>query len=98
MVRLIPRDEKFFDLFTQDGETILEAARKLEAMVASYDRLDERVAEIQALEKQGDQIDRRSACASSAASSRRSTARTSTSSRSTSTTSSTGSRRPRRSS
>jgi uncharacterized protein len=57
MVRLIPRDEKFFDLFVKDGETILEAARKLEQMVTSYDRLDERVAEIQALEKQGDQID-----------------------------------------
>jgi len=57
MVRLIPRDEKFFELFIKDGETILEASRKLEEMVASYDRLDERVAEIQALEKRGDQID-----------------------------------------
>lgn len=56
MVRLIPRDEKFFDLFIKDGENLLEAARKLEAMVAGYDRLDERVAEIQALEKRGDQI------------------------------------------
>jgi uncharacterized protein len=57
MVRLIPRDEKFFELFITDGENLLEAARRLEAMVASYDRLDERVAEIQALEKRGDQID-----------------------------------------
>jgi hypothetical protein len=57
MVRLIPRDEKFFDLFVRDAENLLEAARKLEAMVASYDRLEERVAEIQALEKRGDQID-----------------------------------------
>ena len=57
MVRLIPRDEKFFELFINDGETILEAARKLEEMVSSYDRLDERIAEIQALEKRGDQID-----------------------------------------
>ena len=57
MVRLIPRDEKFYDLFIADGENLLEAARKLEAMVNSYDRLDERVAEIQVLEKQGDQID-----------------------------------------
>jgi predicted phosphate transport protein (TIGR00153 family) len=56
-MRLIPKDEKFFDLFIRDGQTILEAARKLEAMVSSYDRLDERVAEIQVLEKQGDQID-----------------------------------------
>jgi predicted phosphate transport protein (TIGR00153 family) len=57
MVRLIPRDEKFFDLFVEDGENLLAAARKLEAMVSSYDRLDERVVEIQALEKRGDQID-----------------------------------------
>jgi hypothetical protein len=57
MVRLIPRDEKFFELFIEDGENLLEAARKLEAMVVSYDRLDERVAEIQALEKRGDEID-----------------------------------------
>ena len=57
MVRLIPRDEKFFDLFVQDGENLLEAARKLEAMVATYDHLDERIAEIQALEKKGDAID-----------------------------------------
>jgi uncharacterized protein len=57
MVRLIPRDEKFFDLFVADGENLVEAARKFEAMVTSYDRLDERVAEIQALEKRGDQID-----------------------------------------
>jgi predicted phosphate transport protein (TIGR00153 family) len=56
-MRLIPRDEKFYDLFIRDGENLLEAARKLEAMVASYDRLDERVAEIQVLEKRGDQID-----------------------------------------
>ena len=57
MVRLIPRDEKFFDLFVQDGENLLEAARKLEAMVTTYDHLDERIAEIQALEKKGDAID-----------------------------------------
>jgi predicted phosphate transport protein (TIGR00153 family) len=58
MVRLIPRDEKFFDLFTRTGEIILEASRKLEGMLVSYDRLHERVAEIQALEKQGDEVDR----------------------------------------
>jgi uncharacterized protein len=57
MVRLIPRDEKFYDLFIRDGENLLEAARKLEALVSGYDRLDERVAEIQVLEKRGDQID-----------------------------------------
>ena len=57
MVRLIPRDEKFYDLFIKDAENLLEGARKLEAMVGSYDRLDERIAEIQAIEKRGDQLD-----------------------------------------
>jgi uncharacterized protein len=57
MVRLIPRDEKFYDLFIRDGENLLEAARKLEEMINSYDRIDERVAEIQVLEKRGDEID-----------------------------------------
>ena len=57
MVRLIPRDEKFYDLFIKDAENLLEGARKLEAMVGAYDRLDERIAEIQAIEKRGDQLD-----------------------------------------
>jgi len=57
MVRLIPKDEKFYELFIKDGEIIVEAARKLEALVTDYDRLDERLAEIQVLEKQGDGVD-----------------------------------------
>jgi predicted phosphate transport protein (TIGR00153 family) len=57
MVRLIPRDEKFYDLFIQTGETIVAAARAFESMVTEYDRLGERVSEIQALEKAGDGID-----------------------------------------
>jgi len=57
MVRLIPRDEKFYDLFVEDGENLLAAARQLEELVVAYDRLDERISEIQALEKRGDQID-----------------------------------------
>ena len=58
MVRLIPRDEKFLDAFIDDAENLLAAARALEAMLTSYDRLDERIAEIQTLEKRGDEIDR----------------------------------------
>jgi predicted phosphate transport protein (TIGR00153 family) len=57
MVRLIPRDEKFVDLFIKDGQNLLEAARQLEELISSYDRIDERIVEIQALEKKGDQID-----------------------------------------
>jgi predicted phosphate transport protein (TIGR00153 family) len=57
MVRLIPKDERFLDMFIEDGENLVEAARALEGMVATYDRLEERIAAIQALEKRGDQID-----------------------------------------
>ena len=57
MVRLIPRDEAFTEIFIRDGENLLAAARALEELVVTFDRLDERVAAIQALEHQGDEID-----------------------------------------
>jgi predicted phosphate transport protein (TIGR00153 family) len=56
--RLLPKDVRFFDLFTADGENLQAAAGKLRDMLESYDRLDDRVTEIQALEKRGDEIDR----------------------------------------
>jgi hypothetical protein len=56
--RLLPRDVKFFDLFVEDGEVLELAAGRLHEMVDRFDRLDERVTEIQALEKRGDGIDR----------------------------------------
>jgi predicted phosphate transport protein (TIGR00153 family) len=55
-LRLIPRDERFFDLFVQDGQNLLAAARALEEMLRDFDRLDERVAEIRALEHAGDVV------------------------------------------
>ncbi len=57
MVRIIPRDEKFQELFVEDAQNMLTAARKLEEMVTVYDRLEERVAEIRVLEHRGDEID-----------------------------------------
>lgn len=56
--RLLPKDVRFFDLFVADGENLQAAAGKLHKMIETYDRLDERVTEIQALEKRGDEIDR----------------------------------------
>ena len=55
--RLIPRDIKFLDLFAASGENLAAAAAKLRDLVNDFDRLDDRIAEIQALEKQGDKID-----------------------------------------
>jgi predicted phosphate transport protein (TIGR00153 family) len=57
MVRLMPRDENFVDLIIQDAENLLLAARALGALLTAYDRLDDRVAEIQRIEKRGDEID-----------------------------------------
>jgi len=56
--RLLPKDVKFFGLFVEDGETLELAGARLHEMVDRFDRLDERVTEIQALEKHGDEIDR----------------------------------------
>jgi predicted phosphate transport protein (TIGR00153 family) len=57
MPRLIPRDEAFQEIFIKDGENLLAAARALNEMFTEFDRLDERVAAIQALEHIGDEID-----------------------------------------
>jgi predicted phosphate transport protein (TIGR00153 family) len=57
MVRLIPRDERFYELFIEDASNLAQVAHRLVDMVESYDRLDERVSEIQALEKRGDELD-----------------------------------------
>ncbi len=57
MVRLIPKDEAFQEIFIRDGENLLEAARSINALFAEFDRLDERVGSIQALEHEGDEID-----------------------------------------
>jgi predicted phosphate transport protein (TIGR00153 family) len=56
--RLIPRDVKFLDLFAAAGQNLSAAAVKLRDLVTEFDRLDDRIAEIQSLEKQGDKIDR----------------------------------------
>ena len=56
--RLIPKDVKFLDLFAAGGDNLAEAAARLKDLVDNFDRLDDRIAEIQALEKKGDQIDR----------------------------------------
>jgi predicted phosphate transport protein (TIGR00153 family) len=55
--RLLPKDPKFFELFVADGDNLAAAAGALHEMVDQYDRLEARVANIQALEKRGDEID-----------------------------------------
>jgi predicted phosphate transport protein (TIGR00153 family) len=56
--RLLPKDARFFELFVEDGENLRAAADRLHELLDHYDRLEDRVAEIQVLEKRGDEIDR----------------------------------------
>ncbi len=56
-LRLMPRDERFFELFIADGENLLAAARELEGLLTTYDRVEERVNAIRDLEHRGDEID-----------------------------------------
>ena len=55
-LRLIPREERFFDLFVDDAANVLGGARLLEAMLRSYDVLERRAGEIRDAEHRGDEI------------------------------------------
>lgn len=55
-LRLIPREERFFDLFVEDAANVLAGARQLEAMLRTYDEPEARAAEIRVTEHRGDEI------------------------------------------
>jgi uncharacterized protein len=58
MVRLsiMPREQKFFDLFEESAKNITKAARELKEMMDTWQFIDSRVAEITELEHEGDTI------------------------------------------
>src|SRR5438034_5717969 len=55
-LRLIPREERFFDMFAEDAANVLGAARLFEAMLRSYDAPEQRALEIRDAEHRGDEI------------------------------------------
>ncbi len=55
-LRIIPRDERFFDLFVEDAANVLAGARMLDAMLRSFDDLPRRNAELRDAERRGDEI------------------------------------------
>ena len=55
-LRLIPRDDRFFELFVEDAANVLNGARQLEAMLRTYDQPEARAAEIRESEHRGDEI------------------------------------------
>jgi predicted phosphate transport protein (TIGR00153 family) len=56
--RLIPRDERFFDLFVEDAANVLDGARQLEAMLRTFDNPDRAAKKIRETEHRGDEISR----------------------------------------
>ena len=55
-LRIIPREERFFDLFVADAANVLTGARLLEAMLRGYDDIEARAAAIRDVERAGDEI------------------------------------------
>ena len=56
--RLIPREERFFDLFVEDAANVLDAARQLEAMLRTYENPEKAAKRIREVEHRGDEISR----------------------------------------
>jgi len=56
MLRLLPREETFFDLFNQSAANILKAARMLRALLEDYRDVERQAEAIKALENKGDDI------------------------------------------
>ena len=56
MIRLLPQETKFFDLFEAQVAKVLEAARALEDMVRHYEQVQEKARHIKVLETQSDHI------------------------------------------
>ena len=55
-MQLIPRDEKFYDLFREQAENIQRAAHLLVALFTDFQDVEKQVAEIKFLEHKGDQL------------------------------------------
>lgn len=55
-LRLLPREETFFDLFTQAAENILLAAQLLQQLLDDYRDVQRRAEDIKKVEDRGDEI------------------------------------------
>jgi uncharacterized protein len=56
--RLMPRDGKFFDLFNEHAELIVQGSRELAALMASGDDFERRAHNVESIEKRGDRVTR----------------------------------------
>jgi len=56
MARLIPRDNKFFDLFAEMGRNLTEGARLLQHTLIDFQNIEERVRQLKQIEHRGDEM------------------------------------------
>jgi len=56
--RLVPTDDKFFDLFSQSATNVARCARALQALLADMDDLPAKIAVVMASEREGDELTR----------------------------------------
>ena len=56
MVRLVPKDTKFFDMFVEMTANIGEGARLLKAILDDFENVEVRVKQLKALEHKGDDM------------------------------------------
>jgi predicted phosphate transport protein (TIGR00153 family) len=56
MVRLVPKDTKFFDLFAEMAQNIVEAAQLLKAILEDFQNVEARVQKLHDIEHKGDEL------------------------------------------
>ncbi|MEK7835473.1 MAG: DUF47 domain-containing protein [Pseudomonadota bacterium] len=56
--RLMPREGRFFDLFNEHAEQVVQGSRELAALMASGDDLERRAHNVESIEKRADRITR----------------------------------------
>jgi predicted phosphate transport protein (TIGR00153 family) len=54
--RLMPHEGRFFDLFKELAELIVQGSRELEALLATFDDVERRRFNIETIEKKGDKV------------------------------------------
>lgn len=55
-LRLIPREEKFFDLFSQQAANVVEGAKLFKDLLENYDNIEQKRMHIEKVESAGDEI------------------------------------------
>lgn len=54
--KLLPREDKFFDLFARHGDLCIKGAREMVALMSDFNDLEHRVHAIESIEKQADKL------------------------------------------